>query len=89
MTENPSLHTRGVELYGESLGLLRRALDPSELAKRGMMTFDLEMAAFALAAYEVSIESRKGDVLAQINKSTVLRFFFLLEIAASSMMTPD
>jgi hypothetical protein len=51
---DPALRNRGIELYGHAIRLLSRALEPSQLAKRGTTFFDLTMAGYALAIYEVS-----------------------------------
>ena len=52
---NGVLRNRGVELYSEAIRIMSRALKPSQLARRGFVTLDLEMAGYALALYEVSL----------------------------------
>jgi hypothetical protein len=57
---DPALRNRGIELYSHAIRLLSRALEPSQLAKRGSNFFDLTMAGYALAIYEVSSEESVG-----------------------------
>jgi len=49
------LRYRGVELYGVAIRTMSRALQTSQ-SNLGSITFDLEMAGFALALYEVRLE---------------------------------
>jgi hypothetical protein len=61
---HPALRNRGIELYSHAIRLLSRELQPSQLAKRGSAFFDLTMAGYALAIYEVSaVESVGVDSL--------------------------
>ena len=56
-----ALQNRGVELYIEAIRIMSRELAPSRVAKGASVAFDLEMAGYALAVYEVSIDDqRKG-----------------------------
>jgi hypothetical protein len=49
-----ALRNRGIELYGQAIQLLNRSLQPSQLAKRRNLFFDLILSGYALALYEVS-----------------------------------
>jgi hypothetical protein len=49
-----ALRSRGIELYGRAAQLLNRSLQPSQLAKRQNLFFDLILSGYALALYEVS-----------------------------------
>jgi hypothetical protein len=61
---DPALRNRGIELYSHAIRLLSRALGPTQLAKRGSIFFDLTMAGYILAIYEVSSgESAEVDSL--------------------------
>ncbi|KAF2824936.1 hypothetical protein CC86DRAFT_456886 [Ophiobolus disseminans] len=49
---DPSLRNRGAELYSEAIRVMSRALSPKQLMKVESVTFELEMAAYALALHE-------------------------------------
>jgi len=53
-----ALQNRGVELYIEAIRIMSRTLAPSRLAKGDFVAFALEMAGYALAVYEVSIDDQ-------------------------------
>jgi hypothetical protein len=53
------LRNRGIELYGQAIQILNRSLQPSQLAKRRNLFFDLILTGYALALYEVSRENMK------------------------------